>query len=420
MPADAGTPIPGRPRLPASRDLAHTGEDHGLSWEGWSLHPGVPLGCRGLYVPDDVRVRVPDLEWVPCSGMKGCERVEVTWGVHPYMDRAFWIGGSEPEFLYLYRILAQGVFESDVYRLPGTPMAAMRSDRSEQPVLVLHPLAPTGDERSAMFSAIAEFCSSAREELTYVAPASDLGSLLSAREPTVTWTRAYLGNNYTCCFDPDNASSEVVAPGLSPGVGVGEVGTGALHHVVPPDAGGEWHTDAVVGSDVFVARFSRGITEIWVSKGLGAVRPFLSVQGGSVKGFATDGQTMVWGEASDPAGSSPLDGYRRYEIFASPYTADPERLERQSAGRMSPSVVFGDMVLRAGYAVGGNLSDRQFVLRLSDRRWFRLDLPRDWRIFSWVVPARSGLYFTLFDGTPAPITLARVDWSVLTPYEYSP
>jgi hypothetical protein len=414
---DATPAEAGRPQRTDCGSPEHA-HDELLSWEGWSLHPGLPCGCRGVYVPDSVAKRVPPLAWVPCEDAP-CKRLDVSgWSTKKggRLGLGFDAAGGGPEHVIITRMIGDAIVEPAVYDFSGAPLAAWRLDAWERSAWAASPVF-TADGKSTVI-ALSEllYCTDQVSEATTLASVGNLNPLMYSETPTIRWTPEFLHGRYVQHLI---ASTELIVPKLVGTIAAADVKTKVLTDIAkPPLLDGDWIPLVVLGRTIWLWRFAPyGRGEVWVSSDVQPPKPVIRFSSGSVIGFATDGVHLVWSEGTELDDTSAFVKYSRHEAFIAPYTTDPAKIVRKSLGTFK--LAWAQLRMANGYVAGGSMEDGFVaVLRLKDLAWLRFDKPKGWFLKSvGPYPAKDELWLRPYIGTPSGTldTLVRVPYAALAP-----
>ncbi len=411
----------GDPALQLGHDRQHP-PDPDLDWTGWKLHPALPKGCRGMYVPDDVKKREKALSWQPCPASMGisCQELVRDWDSD---IRAFpgtgdvLVGGNErPEVLGIAYVHNKSkVLEEVLYHGSGQPVAALREDSwHDNPAANFVP-GVSRDGKYLDLQMSEQDCGVYAPQSVLVVPADQPSQLMYSSQPTLSWSNAVVAHqDVQAVF----TSGQLATAMLVGAAAAGDLATGKSAMITPSGGSADWDPYIVEGGTTFLARGVQGEVSIWVSSDMAMATPFIQPPGDAVS-FTTDGKTMVWSVSSDP--TDPINGvYAREDVYAAPYTTDPTKLQatRKWMGRLpTPWACLG---MKNGYAYGSDCAGtrRAFVLRVSDNKWWEVQPPQGW------LPPRSIFFASptelwMVSGDPSGSTILRVPYSQLTPRDFT-
>jgi hypothetical protein len=404
--------------------------DPDLSWEGWRRHPALLKGCRGVYVPDAIDERFAHVEWQPCPSSYPFQCLELVrhWDpeqVYPHPGAGGVFAGGEGPDLYTiaYSYYRAKVHEYVTYDGEGRPVAALRIDGWEGGRSASSdPIVPSVDARFAMTHTKCIEPDRMIGETSTVVPIEHLTELMYSPRTTIHWPESIVSFNHDGqSVQAFVTSGDILAVMLVGAAAAVDLATGEVARITPDSAGVDWQPSHVVGRTAFVFRGTPD-TEIWVSHDLGMATPLLEVPGGSIGGFVTDGQIMVWSEMTDPVRPE-VNEWGRNDVYVAPYETDPARVLKRWVGLVPTG--WGGLWLSNGHVIGGDYTraQRWYVLRLADGAWFELPLPGDWWMRSFFFAGPSDIWFVTHTGSLGGTRgerpgLLRVPYSELTPRDY--
>jgi hypothetical protein len=404
--AEAGEPppgsqagsVPGEPLAGAARPAPPPPQVHAdtpeLDWDGWSLHPVLPPGCRGLWVPDDPARRIPPVEWEACPDREACQRMKIEWDPTKAMPFSMSAWGTAPDHLLVNRVYGH-TNQAVLYGGDQVPRAAWRTDSEEQ--AGMHHEHTTSLDGTLAATRIFWFksCRADLQDVILTAPAAEPGPLMWSPTPALAVPADFLHGRF---FQDFVVSPKIMAASLTSTVAIGDLATKQLVDVAPPPGDFcEFHAAAAVERDAFMIRWCGETADLWVSRDGAPAEPFIQVPGGYIPGLATNGSVMVWSEATDPQAPSPDMNHARVEVFMAPYANRASEVKKQSIGLIPDWL--GDPVIANGHVLGGRWLDgghrRQFLYRMSDGAWFELELPAGWRFEFKGFPTASELWIVM-------------------------
>ena len=136
---------------------------------------------------------------------------------------------------------------------------------------------------------------------------------------------------------------------------------------VVPQEPSSFEEPHISGQDVFWHDWNPTRSREWVRREDGSLEPFLAIEGIEVMGFATDGVSMAWVQASQPSVLSEEAEYAVWELWTSPYankTADLKATKLVSMPFLKNTHQIPDLLVNKGYLALNSASPR--VYRLSD------------------------------------------------------
>lgn len=398
--------------------------DPDLDWTGWRLHPGLPKGCRGVYVPDDVKKREKPLSWQPCPASMGisCTELVRNWTsdvrAFPGTGAALVGGGAQPDVLGIFYWLSKSKVQEDVlYDGSGQPIAALREDTYDDGPNANFVPGVSRDGQYLSLQLSWPVCAPDRPESLLVVPAGQPSKLMYSSQPTLTWSGSVVAHQEVQDVQVDGQIATAMLVGAA---AAGDLSTGESAMIAPPGGSADWDPWIVRGRTTFLARGVQGEVSIWTSANLGMATPFIQPPGDAVS-FATDGKTMVWSVSSDPI--DPVQGvYAREDVYAAPYTTDPAKLQATKQWMGELPVPWACLGMNNGYAYGsdcaGSGAHRAFVLRVSDGKWWEVKAPPGWGP-SPVLFFASPTELWLVDADANGSTILRVPYSQLAPRDFT-
>lgn len=419
----ATSPTQQGPALQVPHDREHP-PDPDLDWTGWTLHPALPKGCRGMYVPDDVTKREKPLTWQPCPSSMGisCQELVRDWGsdvwAFPGTGEVGVGGGTEPEVLDVaYWLSKSKVQEQVLYNGSGQPTAAFREDTYDDNPAAQFVPGVSADGKYLDLQMREQNCNVYAAESVLVVPADQPSRLMYSTQPTFAWSTSIVAHQDV---QQVFTSGQMATAMLVGAAAAADLATHKSVLITPPPGGGvDWDPYVVRGSTTFLARGVQGEVSIWMSNKLGMATPFIQSPGDAVS-FTTDGKTVVWEVSSQPI--DPVQGtYARHDVYAAPYTTDPAQLQatKKWMGRLpTPWACLG---MNNGYAYGRDCAGsgaHAFVLRVSDGKWWQVEPPPGWGP-SPVLFFASPSELWLVDADVNGKTILRVPYDQLTPRDFA-
>jgi len=362
-------------------------------WPGWFVMPRMPANYESPCIPDDAAARVPHLTWTTNdTWCKGCKLLDTPWvdpDIDPDYAETVWgqVRGVDavPSLVAFGLAYPTGIgkIDSDVYAVfdsEGTPRHARRSDGNLSSDMSgkFDFFGVSTDGMVAGYYLDEGFHG---DHHTLLVPVGEMGSLYWSIESSVTWPKEMNAGKLSNGL---SFSSTTVASDLMGSIAIGKVSAAETFLVtnVPGAPPGELSRSQVVGDTVFFGRYDMVKSDRWVYHN-NKVSVFLTDPERDYRELVTDGAYLIWTEGSQPV----LDEnngkhFSRYDLFASPYTTDPAKIQRRLLMANCPPS-FGNLVLQNGFAVGGyftNLERTKYgvaVVRLSDGAAWRALLAPD-------------------------------------------
>jgi len=406
-------PVPGR-------DRKHP-PDPDLDWTGWTLHPALPQGCRGMYVPDDVKKREKPLTWQPCpaSMAMSCQELVRNWtndvSAFPGTGVVLVGGGTQPEALVLFYWLSKSkVLEDVLYDGAGQPIAALREDTYDDGPNASFVPGVSSDGKYLDLELSWPVCAPERPEELLVVPADQPSQLMYSSQSTLTWSGSIGAHQEV--QDVVRVDDQIATAMLVGAAAAGDLSTGKSVMITPPPgSGADWDPWIVRGRTTFLARGVQGEVSIWISRDLGMATPFIHPPGDAVS-FATDGKTMLWQVSSDPL--DPVQGvYARHDVYAAPYTTDPIKLQATKQWMGELPTTWACVGMNNGYAYGSDCAGsgvhRAFVMRVSDGKWWEVEAPP----LSMFFASPTELWMVTGDSNGK--TILRVPYGELAPRDFT-
>jgi len=374
---------------PAQDGLPYPGAQACPGFPGWYRAPGLPEGCFSGCVPDDPALRIPALKWdARDDWCPGCKWLETPWWPDPQaQDRpalelvqGF---GPGPDYLFL------------VTRQPGQGNVVAVYDHQGRAAVGLW----AGHDISCGVAQLNLGQDDATVGMTYrdaglthqrwlLRPADRGRELLTATQPDFAYTDAFVGNDSS---EGSWLTADWIVDEFTGFLALANVKTGTASKIdtMPGALPGEYDRAVISGDAVFVMHFTNKAD--WMVVRNGVVKPFLGGSNVDIDKFATDGKWIVWNEGSqlsyDPNSPTRLVS-GRYDLYRSPFTTDPSKLQRRLLVSDTRQF-FGYATLGNGYftarffsnvGAGQSLRGDALVVDVSTGRAWTSDLPQG---YSW-------------------------------------
>jgi hypothetical protein len=322
------------------------------AWGGWQ--PLNPEDTCPTYLPLDLAAAVPPLTWSPCPAASGCSMLDTPWwtGGGNALSYAtnFTKHGSGAERLSIKQWYGDNHYVAGVFATSegGSPIAAWGHGCGEARATVLslwQDQALTvviGDPPDPLSLKLLLFWGSTT-------------SLAGQKTPSLLTTTSEVGGN----FGESTVGDGMIAwrAGLM---------TTADKQVIPL----QMSAPQFAGKDLFFLRYGAEFKQAWVRTQDGTVRSLVKIDGVHVVGFATDGITMAWLQASKPQKDN--TGYfDLWELWAAPYTTDPASLSPSRVAIIPELNQYGlaqSLHVGAGHIAVPTVPPR--IYRVSDKAYY--------------------------------------------------
>ncbi len=314
---------------PAQDGLPYPGAEACPGFPGWYRAPGLPKGCFSGCVPDDPALRIPALKWdARDDWCPGCKWLETPWWPDPQAQdrpamssvRGF---GAEPDFFYFGMRQPGG---GDIVALYSAQGRAVMGVRGGPAICGSAVLVAGQDNKTVGMNYRAAHLT---DERWLLRPADRARELLTATQPDFAYTDAFVGNDSS---EGSWLTADWIVDEFTGFLALADVKTGTASKVdtMPGALPGEYDRAVISGDAVFVMHFTN--KSDWMIVQDGVIKPFIGGPDVDVDKFATDGKWIVWNEGSqlsyDPKNPDRLVS-GRYDLYRSPFTTDPSKLQRQ-------------------------------------------------------------------------------------------
>lgn len=417
---DAGPPYPGAAACP--------------NHPGWYASPNMPPSCFYTCIPDDVKARVPPLQWATRDDWcAGCKWLEPSWwpGAQPGKDRPVapqvTALGAGPDLLELLMWLPDNSAMVAMYGQDGVPVLGVTGNNaSASCALSAFALGQDGKTVGARYE------KPRTNQRWMLRPEARASELMLATTPDFAYGTSLIGDNaISTAF---SFTADWIADGFAGFMTLVDVKqqTAVKINALPGAPPGEYDDAVISGDAAFVMAFTDKSS--WFVVTNGAAKPFLGGATVDIDRFATDGKWIVWNEGTqlvaDPADPSRMIG-QRYDLYRAPFTTDATKLQRQLL-LANTRQFLGSTTFANGYYAGtmiapldgsGGIHTQAWVVQVDSGRAWISDLPDGYAWGPQNYPTATelwgGVEFGGYDSAYA-YTIARVPYADMQQIQAAP